>query len=58
MDKRKLFQTKREKNEIGYKDKVFYSEGGEALEQWLPRKQVDAPSLEMFKVSLDQDLST
>ena len=37
------------------KDKVFYSEGGEALNR-LPRDVVGAPSLETFKVRLDQTL--
>jgi len=34
---------------------VFYSEGGEALEQ-IARDVVDAPFLETFKVRLDQSL--
>ena len=34
---------------------VFYSEGGEALAQ-VTRGVVDAPSLETFKVRLDQAL--
>jgi len=37
------------------KDKVFYSEGGEALNR-LPRDVVGAPSLETFKARLDQTL--
>ena len=32
-DKEKWFQTKRGEIQVGYKEKVFYSEGGEALEQ-------------------------
>jgi len=40
---------------VGYKGKVFYSESGEALEQ-ITRDALDAPSLETFKVRLDQAL--
>ncbi|KAK4807014.1 LOW QUALITY PROTEIN: hypothetical protein QYF61_000343 [Mycteria americana] len=35
----------------------FYDEGGETLENGLPREVVDAPSLEAFKVRLDGALS-
>ena len=39
-----------------YKEKVFYSESGEALEQ-VVRDMVDAPSMETFKARLNQALS-
>jgi len=42
--------------EVGYKEKVFYSEGGEAMKQ-LPRDVVDALSLETLKVRLGETLS-
>jgi len=37
---------------IGYKEEIFYNEGGETLAR-LPREEVDAPSLETFKARLD-----
>ena len=40
---------------IEYKEKLFYSEGGEALKR-LPRDVVDVPLLEAFKARLDQAL--
>jgi len=42
--------------EVGYKEKVFYSEGGEAMKQ-LPRDVVYALSLETLKVRLVETLS-
>ena len=39
-----------------YKEKVFDSEGDEALEQ-VVRDMVDAPSMETFKARLNQALS-
>ena len=40
---------------FGYKEKIFYSEDGEALSR-LPSTVVDAPSLETLQVGLDQAL--
>ena len=51
-DKGMWFPTKREEIQTGYKEKVFYNKGGEALEQ-VVRDVMDAPSLETLKVRLD-----
>ncbi|NXB14878.1 UBP25 hydrolase, partial [Rhagologus leucostigma] len=34
-----------------YQEEILYSEGGEALENRMPREAVEAPSLEVFKAS-------
>jgi len=41
---------------VGYKEKVFYSEGGEEWNR-LPSVVFDTPFLETFKVRLDKALS-
>jgi len=38
--------------------KFLYTEGGDALEQVLPKVVVDAPSLEAFKARLDVALGS
>ena len=38
-------------------EEILYNEGGETLENRLPREVVDAPSLEVFKERLDGALS-
>ena len=51
------FQMKRGKILIRYSEKMFYSEGDEALAQ-LPRQAVGAPPLEAFKARLDGALGS
>jgi len=40
----------------GYKEEIFYNEGGETLE-WVAQEMVDAPFLETFQFRPDGALS-
>ena len=51
------FKLKEGRFRLEIRKKFFYNEGGETLENRLPREVVDAPSLEMFRVRLDRAFS-
>lgn len=53
-----ITQTKRGEMEIEYKEEgFFYNKDGEAIEQ-VAREVMDVPSLEKFKVRLDETLGS